>query len=287
MTFTTDKRTLKHGAKHTVRTFGSLDAFIEQAEGESRSGADSGRRGRGNNWDGNLSYREALEMARTGDESARDAMLPMVRRVVESMREVEAPIATSVWDVCGGEVDIARFCGGVPECMVDRRIEMTPSKGRTVRMLITLGGDAAVTAEMMHARGVAVMALMEALHRTNYTLDVWAEFCTEDRTHYRETDNRLSRLIHLVEPGTQPDFARLAFVMTSAAMHRRLSFAELETNSPHVADHGYGFSSPPECKDIIGADVVVRIPNGYSEAEKNPESWIRTVLESVGVEFTG
>lgn len=277
-----DHYTLTNGA-HVLR-FDSFSEYRDAAvELPSLVPGPHSRIGGRDEWAGG-SWADAVRLATEGDSAALAGIDAVAASVAHKVRAavVEAPV--SYMDVSGGEVDVAAWLSGEPECMREYVMAPVPTRGRVVRVLVAGGGTREVKPEWIRKRGAAVLALLRAVSAANLTLDVWWEHATE----HHGTPGSLSRLVHLVHASEEPDWPMLGFALTSPAMHRRLSFAVLESHAigrRFGAGRSYGHPVRPKMAEHIAADVVVPIPTGHTAAETDAEAWVRSVMESAGVEF--
>src|SRR6266567_585901 len=94
------------------------------------------------------SYGQAIDMALNGwpDE------LPDALRIAEDAvklcdQETSAFTFAPVFDVAGGDVDVARYLSGEPECMVDYPLTPTSKVGRVITLCVGLNTSIAISEE--------------------------------------------------------------------------------------------------------------------------------------------
>lgn len=196
--------------------FWSLDEFAEHAEENGPKGPTCGR----DSWAGG-SLAEVAELARTGWTDKLAEVLDIAEHAVtETVQQHEEFTFAPVFDVAGGDVDVARFLAGEPECMVDYPLTKTSKVGRVITLCASITVSGAYTPEELIRRGMIVTALAFAIERLGHSVELWADHSVTDDDGMRETQRiRVKGANDMVDP------ARIVFAYAHPGMLRRLAFA--------------------------------------------------------------
>jgi hypothetical protein len=245
-------------------------------------------RAKGNEWYGTDSFRAAETFATAGGwsgagESAGDA----IAGVMSKLRETIKPEATRVYAAAGAFPHVALAAAGNPVHMI--RPVPTPGtgKGRTVRVLVNCAASAGISQQTMIARGVAYVALVEALQSLGYSVELWVGFSNETGKA------RLGVAWKIKTAGGQIDRDRLIFNLANPSNYRRLGLAVMESLSNeerealHCAGGGnYGTPTPftESFMNQIAADVVADAPIRLGErAERDPVGFVIETLTGLNI----
>jgi len=234
------------------------------------------------------SFREAKEFATAGGwtgagESAGEALAG----VMSKLRETIKPEPTRVYAAAGAFPHIALAAAGNPQHMI-RPVPVPGSgKGRTVRVLVNCSASAGIKTPTMIARGVAYVALVEALQSLGYSVEVWVGVATETGKA------RFCGAWKIKTAGGQIDRDRLIFHMANPSNLRRLGFAVLESLSDNEREAlscagggGYGMPSSftESFMNQIAADVVADAPIRLGErAADDPVSFVIETLTGLNI----
>lgn len=215
------------GETDYVRTFHSLADFAETADR-----CPPGTRAEENRpkWCGGT-REDAVRMAlRDGWQEA----LPIIDRIaahVSRLSDAETVSDTFQYqyDVTGGSVDVARFLGGVPECMVETVPQKVAKRGKVARVIVPSQYHVGVKPETVIKRGAAVCALIDAMTRAHYSLEVWAVLSgarNGDRFSYAVK-------VHNAADTYRPEM--IAYALGHPTMLRKLSFLVMDQERPKIA----------------------------------------------------
>lgn len=213
----------------------SWSAFVDYAKTYPAQ-HDGGRSDRCTDWNGNLTFDEAADMAAVGwTEAAPDADR-LARGIT---RQVIANREDSTWtfpqDVVGEAVDVATFLTGTPECFVTPTRVSTVAPAQVVRIVVSTGALAEVDPGEIRRRGAAIVALIDCITDAGYACEVWSWAAATEYT------GRISHAVKL-QPSDQPiNIARLMFALSHPAAHRRIMFsARCNPEVPSAILRGFG-----------------------------------------------
>jgi hypothetical protein len=74
-------------------------------------------------------------------------------------------------DVCGDILDIGAYCAGLPECLIQTETRQTVGT-KILRFAVEIGGSWAIPAHAMRHRGTAMVALINALELSGYSVEL-------------------------------------------------------------------------------------------------------------------
>jgi len=229
------------------------------------------------------SFESAVELARHG-WGAMVAEAETVASWVEDKVELErfAQGFRTVPSVCGQEVDVARYLGGDPECMIDSLPVQISKHGRAVRLIVPVGYLAAVSANTAVKRGAAILALVDLLKRAGHPCEIWATSFA-DPTHTRTA--RFFGAIRVQRADQPIDVGQLAFALAHPSTFRRLMFAirEQTTMYPDGGGASATMELTQEAIDLLpeAEGNEIRLPTLTPGDNWSPEAsvaWIETQL---------
>lgn len=262
----------------------SLEGFLEYVEPvNARKLVPGGeqwrfdRRDPRDSWHGGLSYDEAWNQCRSGmtvttpDFQLREELLKRIRC---------APVEQPSWDVTGSSVDMGNYIAGIPECMLDYET-VSGRSPKTISLLLQVNARCDVTPEQMRMRGVAYMALVDALEATRrYRVAIYAVNALEG--HHS--------CICLKTHGHTYDPHALGFVLGHPAFLRRLHFCAqdlLAKANPQLSrdlTYAYGMpatthSLPPEIDSNV-VDIGQRLVPSRLRTTQDAINWVSSQLET-------
>lgn len=229
-------------------------------------------------WHGTATYEDAIRLAKNGWTGIRPTVDAMMEKIRDRIADRTANTYEMIWDVCGSFVDVGAFLSGEPECMIDPRPTPTRQGGKVIRIHYNTGGLGGATAECMTARGVAVLALIDALTMLGASTEITVE------TSAKYNDRTITVLGRVKEAHEPLDVNRLTFILGNPAMHRRINWATRGAFGLSGCTNG---GSAGSCRitmaDEIGADVIVAKDHSiHDEIVADPEGWILRTLEGLG-----
>lgn len=148
----------------------SWDAFVEAGKAGRAGGGDTGgsRCDSGGHQDFHGgSFDSAVKMATT---DGWDAALPAIAEALDAPM-LDAPVLVAHYDVAGGAVDMGRYMGGEPECMVEILPVNRPMRG--VSVLVPMAYSASVRTDQIMERGAAIAAVLEQARLHGITVTIY------------------------------------------------------------------------------------------------------------------
>ena len=270
-----------------VDEFDSLAEALDFA-GNNPSPKSSNQSGGG--WSGKTNnLAEAVALGHQGYDEIR----PQVERM---FTELESQLSSRLesafqtrFDYSGSVVDVGRYLGGEPECMIDFAPEPSSRMGRVVKVIVNGSASASVDTDRIIRRGVVVCALIDAIHKLGMGVEVYGEFPTNDTMINDRNGAVHTSLIKIHDSQQMLDINNLMFALCHPSMLRRIQFSLLEqtkwSRRDYVLNHSYGYPSALECADRVGADVRCEmLQSGKDEYEGHkPVDWVMSTLSGLGV----
>lgn len=255
------------------------DYFLLTSLPELADKAEACRENKPKTWNGNLSNHESAKRVRSGDLSA-------VEKTDELLAKMESIIPQSqAWQVIASPVGavphIPNFIAGNP-CSMRLRVR-TRKESAPLSIAVDLACSAGISANDVHKRGVAILALVRGLAAVR-PVELWAG-CSIDAGY--------SNAAHIyTQIETAPlDLARAAHVLTHASVPRSIIYEIGEADYGFQGHWPYSGSGPDR---ELGADILKRAI-GFShdvlyvppiflhdEAVQNPTKWIADNLAAYG-----
>lgn len=275
----------KHNSgEHIVHRFASLAEAARFAEANPNPKSSAKER---SEWAGTASLPEAVNLAVDGWHAVR----PEVQRLFDSL-ESQLSLALDEqfairYDFSGDSVDMGRYLSGDPECMMDYVTEPQARMGKVVRIMVSGIASAYVSAEQIRARGVAVCALIDVLHKMGVGIELWTEQCYE---HPQSNRKAYSMLVKLHDSADMLDIDDIMFAIAHPSMLRRIGFAGVEQMewAKDYVNSGYGKVKDMQCADLVGeVDVTVeKLQNGGSWGTedailKDPVGWVLNTVRGL------
>jgi len=195
-------------------TFWSLDEFADYAAERPEHGC----RPRGFN--GNVTLDQAVDLAKHGWNEHLSETLDIAESAVSLCeQEHEQFTFAPVYDVAGGDVDVARFLAGEPECMVDYPLTVTSKAGRVITLCASMAYSSAISSDVIVKRGQVIVALAIALSKLGHSIELWADI--SGRGKYGGGDMLRGRVLVKGADGVL-DAERILFAYSHPAMLRQL-----------------------------------------------------------------
>lgn len=223
-----ESKLLSHGESYV---FDSWDEFLNalhtlRATGDRAFQYNTSSQTDRNGWHGTASYEACEKLAREGWHGP-------IAEVERISGHVEDRIDTTIiqtsfdsrFDVCGGEVDIARYLDGEPECMIESEPIRISRHGRAVRVVVPCVFSSATREASILGRGAAVVALADVLAKAQHPLEVWAAYNFASTNEGAPLFQALVRIQRADEP---IDIGRLSFVLGHPSSLRRVGFRACE-----------------------------------------------------------
>ena len=234
-------------------------------------------------WDGMRSFAEAKELARSGWHDVR----PQVEELLNQMSEVIADrleIAPSMtWNVAGGVVDVGRYCGNEPMCMLDFPMEPAERMGKVVKLFIDYGASSGFSGDFIMKRGIVLLALVDTLQKLGVSVEIYGETAISGGNAFHTTVTKLH------DPTDRLDIDELMFTLAHPAMLRRMAFAVREmskcaTTIGAVRNGSYGRTVPTLYAPTVGADIrMERLESRASQCMENPVEWVMQTITGLNL----
>ena len=234
-------------------------------------------------WDGMRSFAEAKELARSGWHDVR----PQVEELLNQMSEVIADrleIAPNmVWNVAGGVVDVGRYCGNEPMCMLDFPMEPAERMGKVVKLFIDYGASSQFSGDFIMKRGIVLLALVDTLQKLGVSVEIYGETAITGGSAFHTTVTKLH------DPTDRLDIDELMFTLAHPAMLRRMAFAVREmskcaTTIGAVRNGSYGRTVPTLYAPTVGADIrMERLESRASQCMENPVEWVMQTITGLNL----
>lgn len=168
---------------------------------------------------GTANMAEALELARNGWQAgARDVVRALAARKTAVGARKTGSRSASRYDVSGDDVEMGRFMGGDPECMVSFR--RRPTKGRVVRSVnISISNGSGVSGGALMRYAVAVCAAVQRMETSGVRVELWAR-----RTSRASGGGGMRVAVRVKSADSRLHPAALAFACGHPSFQRRLCF---------------------------------------------------------------
>ena len=226
-------------------------------------------------------YVEALALARDGWLEGAEMIEQMVVELTDKIiRTVEVPEIR--YDVTGDELDIGRFVVDEPEdfmTLVPIEIDQEP---RVLHLVVTVCASAATSTSKMLKKGLAAVALIDALEKCGKRVIV-------DITDATSADIRgdLHQIIVRVKEAHESvNLSSLAFLLGHPSTPRRLMFSASEhlpaaqRREYHITDGRYGRAADVKVEER--GDIYIGYTQNFDTDEEITE-WVLQQLEAQGV----
>lgn len=224
-------------------------------------------------------FAEACELQRRGWQEGAD-------KVARHRDGFTAFIAAAVnaksvqpsWDCCGQWYDPAKFFAGEPEYWYDERHVGDQAASRVVSIRLNNCVSAAVNAEIITARGLAVLVAIDLLEACNIRCELIVGTATKAHDRIVESNVIVKRAGDAAEPNS------MAFSIAHPSFFRRFGFRfmELGGHSPNgcypcpMSDHG-------QRQGVIEIDEILSgVRLDAASIRKN----VLTIAGKCGLEFT-
>lgn len=228
------------------------------------------------------SLKHACDWAKRGYTEVR----PKVDSILDNLQErladrFESAFVTQ-FNVGGADVDMGRFMGGEPECMIDFVSEPTARMGRVVRILVNGSVSWDIHTDWIISRGTAIVALMDTIHKMGCGLELWWEMPV------RGTDSKtFSHVVKVHDSSEMVDIDNIIFSVAHPAMLRRLTFSTMEQSKyakQMGVGGGYGCPTSLQMKSIEHFDVVIeKLQDGRGDIVRDPMNWVVGTVTGLGL----
>lgn len=269
-----------------IEQFGSLAEALDYAG--ANPNPRSSDKERDTDWAGTENLKGAVKLGHEGYEEIRPEVERMFTELESQLAERLEVAFQTRFDYAGSVVDVGRYLGGEPECMIDFVPEPSARMGRVVKVIINGSCSSYVDAKRIIKRGVVVCALVDAIHKLGMGVEVYAEFPINDTSINSPSGKVHTSLVKLHSSEQLLDINNLMFAVCHPSMLRRIQFSVMEQTqwapAKRIVGRGYGYPSALECAERVGADVKVEmLQSAREDYESKPVDWVMSTLSGLGV----
>lgn len=225
------------------------------------------------------SFREALDLWRTGWSEGAERVAKHRRGFDAFIQAVKSAKSKQfAWDVTGEWWDVGRIATGEPECCASEIDLGDGIASRVVSIRLNNCVSAAVDANIICARGLAVLVAVDLLEACNIRCEVIVGTATKTR-HVVESNVVIKKAGEQVEPSA------IAFNVAHPSFFRRFGFRfmELHGHSPSgcypcpMTDHG-------KREGVVEIDEIL---SGVSLSHDAIKKNVLQIAEKCGLTFNG
>lgn len=274
------KKTYKHGTVDFTE-FDSLGEYIRYAK-DNPTPKDSNQPKSGSfNYTETLA--EACNLATHGWDEIRAEVDAQLDELVEHINDAFGEFYVSEHSTSGAFVDMGRFVTGEPECMVSFVSEPQARMGRVVKIVMNAVVSGHVPADLIKKRGIAVLALIDTIHKLGVGIELWWE---ESLAGGKQEFSTLIKLHSSEEP---MDINSLMFSLAHPDMLRRLQFSVQEQHKDAKSQGAYsggGYGSPRDLMSPRHCDydvTIEKLQNGDQELVANTLQWVLSTVQGLGL----
>lgn len=266
--------------KRRLEVFESLGEFAKLATQNSKPLASN--KPEQNNWSKTENLVDACTLASNGWNEIRPEVDAVLVNLEDRLAEKFAALYVTEYATSGASVDMGRFVTGEPECMIEFAPTPKESMGRVVKIIVAGVASSGVDSEDIKRRGIAVLALVDTIHKMGVGIELWWESCIEGYTQGTH-----STVVKLHDSSEPLDIDSVMFSLAHPSMLRRLVFSvqeQSETRKDQGVGSGYGSISDMQYSKIEEFDVVVeKLQNGYGDIVRNPFQWVISTVQGLGL----
>lgn len=218
--------------KSVRETYDSLNEFAATSRRRGKRQRRSGDR-RASDFNGYTSYADAIEFAERGWTGESEVALNVADQAIARLvADRMIPTPTATWEVSGAEVDVARFLGNEPECMLEFPPTAQLRRGDTVTIVRKFSVSCMVNAEDIKKYGRLVASLVLAIERMGLSAEVWADACIWPYAVNYDRGNRLYQRVKIKGAADMMHPGQLMFGLAHPAMLRQVAFGSWDDDLP-------------------------------------------------------
>lgn len=236
-------------------------------------------------WDLDTGWGEAVKLAREGWEDGTHALVQLSAKLTDSIASRIERFDPYYHLEAGGNLDIARYLDGEPECWLKLESVVTEGQGlKHITVVYANVGSASISAETMLARGAATASLIECLEFAGHRVRLVSAIPVEERGHQ-------SLGLITIKTFDQPmDTARLTYAIAHPAAFRRLGFAWIERLPvEHQRELGEWYGMPAmDIPQAYKGDIYLGPMVGGERDWNTPgvaEAWVIEQLKAQGIDL--
>ena len=261
--------------------FDSLGEYIRYAK-DNPTPKDSNQPKSGSfNYTENLN--EACNLAIHGWDEIRGEVDAQLDELVEHINDAFGEFYVSEHSTSGAFVDMGRFVTGEPECMVSFVSEPQARMGRVVKIVVNGVVAGGVHADLIKKRGIAVLALVDTIHKLGVGIELWWE---ESMVGGKQEFSTLVKLHSSEEP---MDINSLMFSLAHPDMLRRLQFSVQEQHKKWKEQGAYTGGGYGHVRDLMSPrhcdyDVTIeKLQNGDQALIADTLQWVLSTVQGLGL----
>lgn len=230
------------------------------------------------------SLADAISMARAGWSEVRPKVDDIFDSVAERIADRLDSRFQTLHNYSGFSVDMGRYLQGDPECMLDYVPEEQRAMGRVVKIVFNVACPYYIPAETILRRGVAIVALIDTLHKLGVGIELWADESIEGRS-----GGKYSNRCKIHESSQMLDINSVMFAVAHPAMLRRVLFSMQEQSKladKQGAKIGGGYGLPVNTHRNAGLDfdvVVDKLEEDKDFMTTDPVGWVLSTVSGLGL----
>ncbi len=230
-------------------------------------------------WSGTSNFDEACQLALRGWPEGREHAERYLI-AIESIIGMKTFMPTPEFSVHGGGVDVGRFMGSDPECMVSRKPEERDAPSRIVTIVFNAAISGSESPEVLIQKGAVACAMIDKIESLGLRVECHVTAGSIGQTKDGARKIELSYLLKKAEEPLELD--RIIFALAHPAAFRRLMFSLYEHAGVWEFDrHGYG----RPCATSLKGDIIIREICTYGSTPEDAVKWIAEQLKQVGIEI--
>jgi hypothetical protein len=231
-------------------------------------------------WCGTKTFEEAVQLAESGWKEGGD----LIRSI---SNKIYAKIACSsryeavTWAEEGEELDVGTFLDGIPEhwgTSTFRKVKT--STGTSLRFYYNCSVSGSVSKKNILMRGSIACAIIAALERYGYRVELWAG--DGSRNTYNTRPYNVYSYVKIKNAEDALDIDKIAFYLCHASFLRRLYFALIEIYRDGV-ERGYG--TPCNLKNIDSDVKTPELATCYNISTDKAYRMVVEKLKEFGIEI--
>lgn len=262
----------------------SLSEFMKQVNGNApfaREGARNGhKKSTSMSWDLNTSFDGIIEILESGwNEGSKKVVELSAQLGIENLVDQTQTILEP--DFSGSILDVGEYINGNPEHFLEYTESEVPKQVVKICVPLTISGGE--NAQSLINRGVAMLALIDAIELTGVSTEVWMNVYIG----IRGDGNLLTEL--KVKSSDEPfDVDKLACIIAHPAFFRRVYFSFVENMNEEIVNNivnggGYGY---PESYISEDYDILPPYSPDLFRTKEDSLRWITQQCKKVGIKLS-
>lgn len=208
-------------------------------------------------WSGSKSLEDAYNLLLGGDMDLYKEFIKAKDLKMEKQFACLVPRKKTKYDIVGGNVDVASYLVGIPNCMVNR--EKTLIKSKVLNIMLNITVSAGVDSDDIKKLGTKYLQVIELLEKVGYRCNLYVGICAHNYSDY------LTCLVRIKTDREPLNIKKCVFPMVHPSMFRRVMFNWLEKceiqSGREVTNNGYG--CPVQDQNVIKKQIKDKIHKDY------------------------